>query len=174
MSKKTPTRFPTEGLGEAYEKLLLLTMKEAKILKTKTGPVLHKLIDDTGEKLAELEELTEHEAEKIAEYLKRDLKDAANYMTDSGSEFKKWLAIDTELIEDYLLEQFKQAADQTTVELAKLKSAGERAEYHTGEITGPGVLICDHCGEQLHFHKAGHIPPCAKCQGSKFHRLLCE
>ena len=174
MSKDSPTRFPSEGMGEAYEKLLKLTMEEAKLLKEKTGPVLHKLIDTTSEKISELGELTEEEADKISEYLKRDLKEAASYMTETGEDFKKWLAIDTEMMEDYLLEKFKQAADQTTIELTKLKAAGETAEYHTGELTGPGVLLCDDCGEQLHFHKAGHIPPCPKCKHTHFHRLLCQ
>jgi len=174
MSKKSPTPFPTEGMAEAYEKLLLLTMKEAKLLKEKTGPALHKLIDTSSEKISELGELTEEEAEKISEYLKRDLTEAASYMAETGADFKKWLALDTEIIEDYLLDQFKQAADQTTIELAKLKKAGEIAEYHTGELTGPGVLMCDKCGEQLHFKKAGHIPPCAKCHDTHFHRLFCQ
>ncbi|MDH5484055.1 MAG: zinc ribbon-containing protein [Gammaproteobacteria bacterium] len=174
MNKQSRGRFPTEGMGEAYERLLKLTMEEARQLKQKTGPVLHKLIDDTSEKLSELGELTEEEAVKISDYLKRDLREAANYMVKSGSDFKKWLAIDTAIIEDFLLDQFKQAADQTRVELAKLKVVAESAEYHTGEITGPGVLTCDDCGEHLHFHKAGHIPPCAKCRHTHFHRLFCE
>lgn len=173
MSKQTPTRFPTEGMGEAYEKLLLLAMKEAKLLKEKTGPALHKLIDVSGQKLSELGELTEEEAEKVSDYLKRDLKEAASFMVEHGGDFKKWLAIETDVIEEYIYEHLKDAADQTTIELKKLKAVGETAEYHTGELTGPGVLICDKCGEELHFSKAGHIPPCPKCHATKFHRMHC-
>ena len=173
MSKKSPTRFPAEGMSEAYEKLLILTMKEAKLLKEKTGPALHKLIDVTSEKFSELGELTEEEAEKISDYLKRDLKEAASYMAETGDGFKKWLALETEIAEDYLIDQLEQAADQTRIELEKLKANSENAEYHTGELTGPGVLICDKCGEQLHFQKTGHIPPCAKCHATHFHRLHC-
>ena len=69
---------------------------------------------------------------------------------------------------------FEAGIKTTSIELAKLKDMAEHAEYHTGEITVPGVLICDHCGEQLHFKEAGHIPPCAKCNETRFHRLLCE
>jgi len=174
MNKKSPAPFPTEGMSEAYEKLLKLSMKEFKLLKAKTGPALHKLIDKSSETLSELEEVSKEEAEKISGYLKRDLKEAAAYMAETGEDFQKWLAIDTNIIENYLYEQFKQAADQTTVELAQLKAAAENAQYHTGEIIGPGVLVCDVCGENLHFHKAGHIPPCAKCQGTYFHRLFCR
>ena len=172
--KKPTAKFPTEGLGEAYEKLLLLSMKEAREIKQVTAPVLHKIIDTSSEKLSELNELTREEAETISEYLKRDLKEAAEYMTKNGEEFKKWLAIDIELVENYLYDMFKEAADKTTIELAQLKDDADSAEYHTGQITGPGVLVCDKCGENLHFKKPGHIPPCAKCNETKFHRLLCK
>ena len=174
MNKKSPAPFPTEGMSEAYEKLLKLSMKEFKLLEAKTGPLLHKLIDKTSETLSELDELTKEEAEKVSIYLKRDLKEAASYMAETGEDFQKWLSIDADIIENYLYDHFKQAADQTTVELAKLKAEAENARYHTGEITGPGILMCDVCGENLHFHKAGHIPPCAKCQGTYFHRLICR
>jgi len=42
--------------------------------------------------------------------------------------------------------------------------------YRTGEMTGPGTLVCDKCEEHLHFHKVGHIPPCPKCHAVNFHR----
>jgi hypothetical protein len=174
MTKHSPSNFITDGLNEAYEKLLMLSIKEAKLLKATTGPALHKIIDQVSQKASEFSELSAIEVQKISEYLKRDLHDAATYMAENKAEFKQWLAIDTELIEEYLYEHFSQAADQTTVELNKLKMNAGTAEYRTGEITGPGVLVCDKCGEQLHFVKAGHIPPCAKCHDTHFHRLLCE
>jgi len=174
MNKKTPDLFPTEGMSEAYEKLLKLSIKELKLIETKAGPLLHELIDKASEKLSELDELTREESAKITDFLKRDLKEAANYMAESGEDFQKWLAIDADIIENTLYDYFKQAADQTTVELAQLKADAENALYHTGEITGPGVLVCDACGENLHFKKAGHIPPCAKCRGTEFHRLMCR
>ena len=174
MSNLPPARDPIEVLGQAYELLLEKAIEEAKMLKQKTGPALHEIIDASSEKLSELGELSEIEAQKVSQYLKRDLLEAASFMEKTGSTFKTWLAIDTNIIEDYLLERFKLAADQTRVELDRLKINADNAEYHTGEITGPGVLICDKCGEQLHFHNAGHIPPCPKCRDTHFHRLLCH
>lgn len=174
MSNIPPPRDPLEVLGEAYELLLKKATQEARLVKDKTGPALHKIIDKTSETLSEIAELTEEEAEKISEYLKRDLTEAAEYMTETGHDFKKWLAIDTAMIEDYLLERFKMAADQTTVDLLALKRNAESAEYHSGEVTGPGVLTCDECGEQMHFSKAGHIPPCPKCKKGHFHRMFCS
>ena len=175
MSDLKPILTPTKTMVEAYVNLLKFVTKEAHILEDKTGPALHKLIDSAGKNLSKLGEVTEEEAEKVSEYLKRDLRDAATFMEETGSDFKKWIAMDTidsEIIEDFIIDQFKQAADQTTIELTKIKLAADVAEYHTGEITGPGVLICDECGNKLHFSKPGHIPPCAKCKATRYHREL--
>lgn len=174
MSKETDDIFPSEGLNKAYKTVLSKTMEEAHLLQEKTGPMLHQLIDKTSQSLSDLGEFTREEAEKVSDYLKRDLIEAATYMSENGEDFKKWLALDTDIIEDYLLDLFKQAADQTTIELMQLKANGQSAEYHTGEITGPGVLMCDKCGENLHFHDVGHIPPCPKCNDTHFHRIFCQ
>jgi len=170
MTKLTPPHDPIEALGEAYELLLDKAIEEAQTAKQKSGPALHHLIDELAEKSSEVNELASEEAVKISKYLKRDLLDAATYLEKSGKALKDWLGFDLALIEDRLRDNFIQAADQTTIELLKLKQAAELAGYHTGEITGPGTLVCDACGEKLHFHKAGHIPPCPKCQGSRYHR----
>ena len=172
MNKNEPIIEPTKNMVDAYEKLLKFTMDEVKLLEEKTGPALHKLIDSSSKKIHEFGEISEEEAEKVSGYLKRDLAEAARFMNETGDDLKKWLALDTEIIEDYILDLFKQAADQTTVELDQIKFAAETAEYHTGEISGPGVLVCDECGENLHYEKPGHIPPCPKCKGTRFHRLL--
>jgi phosphoserine phosphatase len=171
MTKLTPPHDPIEALGEAYELLLDKTMDEAHKAKIKSGPALHHLIDELAEKSSDVTELAGEETVKIGKYLKRDLIDAATYLQKTGKAMKDWFGFDLALIEDRLRDGFSQAADQTTVELLKLKQEAQAAGYHTGEISGPGTLICDQCGENLHFHKAGHIPPCPKCQGTRYHRV---
>jgi len=170
MTKLTPPHDPLEALGEAYELLLDKTIEEAKAAKVKSGPALHHLIDEVAEKSSDINELAGEETVKLGRYLKRDLVDAASYLEKTGKALKDWLGFDLTYLEDRLRDNFAHAADQTTIELLKLKQEADAAGYHTGEITGPGTLLCDQCGETLHFHKAGHIPPCPKCQGTRFHR----
>lgn len=170
MTKVTPHRDPIEALGEAYETLLEKSLEQAHVSKEKSGPALHKLIDEVAEKSADVNELAGEKSVKIGEYLKRDLIDAASYLDKTGKALKDWLGFDMALVEERLRNDFLQAADQTTVELLKLKQQAAAAPYHTGEVSGPGTLVCDACGEELHFHKAGHIPPCPKCQATIFHR----
>lgn len=170
MKDLQPPHDPIEAMGEAYERLLETALDDLHKAEDKSGPALHRLIDKAREKLLAAEEFSEEELEKVGDYLKRDLIDAAEYLSETGSDFATWLGFDIELIEDRLKEMFSQAADQTTVELLQLKQQAEHAPYHTGQITGPGTLVCDSCGEKLHFHRVSRIPPCPKCKGTSFHR----
>lgn len=169
--KQTQEHDPFDVLGEAYEKMYERAVANLHKIKTNTGPLLHELVDEARHKAVQLEELSEEEASQLASWLKRDLDEAVNYLAETGHELKDWLGFETSLIENTLLDLMLQTADKTTVELLKLKMNQQRPyAYQTGEITGPGSLICDECGKTLHFHKPGRIPPCPECHGIMFHR----
>lgn len=171
MPKENRPNDPLDILGVAYETMLERSATEFRKLEKKTGPALHSLIDNAKAKAVELGEITEDEAAHLAEYLKRDLSDASFYISEHGRELKDWLGFEDSLIAAELLDVFLQAADPTTVEMNELKlELAAQSIYKTGEVTGPGALACDECGEVLHFHKAGRIPPCPKCHKTSFHR----
>jgi len=137
---------------------------------SENGPVLHNAIDLVTHELTKTEEITLEEAQQLASSLKRDVVDAAQHLTENKDELKSWLDFDIEFIEQNLLSAFLSAADKTTVELQHFQDEAMLSEYKTGEIIGIATLQCDECGELLHFQKAGHIPPCPKCQHTIFHR----
>jgi len=117
-------------------------------------------------------ELSHEEAEQIGAFLKRDLEDAGQFLSNSGNELADWLHFDLELLEDKLAELLKSIADPTRVDLAMLAEHARHAdEYRTGEVTGLGTLECTACGKQMVFRKAGHIPPCPACHKTTFHRV---
>ncbi|NIA01390.1 MAG: hypothetical protein GWP13_01260 [Planctomycetia bacterium] len=162
---------PLDALGEAYEKMFERAAERFHEAGEKSGPLLHKLIDEAKDKAVELKELSEEDAEKLSTYLKRDLSDAASYLSETGHELSDWLGFETTLVESAIFDLLLKAADPTTLALLKIKEDAQQASiYHTGEITGPGTLICDQCGEKLHFRKAGKIPPCPKCHATNYHR----
>ena len=135
-------------------------------------PALEKTIDKAAETAHELGELTKEESEKIGVYLKRDLQDAAGYLSETGEQLKEWLSFDRELVENRLMELFSTMVDHTKLELDKLATRADQiGEWHTGEITSVGTLRCKACGELLHFHATGHIPPCPKCKKTAFTRV---
>lgn len=159
-------------LLQAYNRLLEQTRHIWHEVSTEAKPTLAWLIDRAHEKLNIAEELGREEAEKIGDYLKRDLEDVANYLVGpEPRELKDWLKLDIDLIEQEILELFASVADPTKLELLALEERARHAsEYHTGEITGIGTLHCSACGKALHFHKTGHIPPCSACQHTVFQR----
>jgi hypothetical protein len=174
MSKLKPPHDPVEAIGEAYELLLERALGEReKQAEGITESRLHQALERSRERAVELGELSRDQADSIYKALVKDLRAAGEYIARTGDEVREWFGFETDVLEVRLLELMRRGADQTTEELLELKEQAEAATtYVTGEVTGPGVLVCVACGERLHFHKAGHVPPCPKCQGSVFERKV--
>lgn len=166
-----PPRDPMSRMVSAYDRMLERVNVALEHAEHDTLPSLRRNIDQAREKAVELGELTREEAERIASYIERDVKDAADFLARSQQALADWLRFDLELIEHRLLEMFTNVADRTRLELGALAEQARRASMdHTGEIAGPGTLVCANCGKEMHFHKTGHIPPCPACRGTDFRR----
>ncbi len=166
-----PIQDSFEAVSKNYTKLLKNAINKVNKFKQESGPALHKAIDLVSNEYVEAEELSIDEAQQLASSLKRDLIATAHHMKNNATDLKSWLDFDIAMIEETLLSAFLDAADKTTVELSQLQTEAMSAEYKTGEIIGISTLRCDNCGERLHFHKPGHIPPCPKCKHTRFHRF---
>ena len=164
-------REPIDRMAEAYERMLERVDEILGRAEKSAIPTLRKSLEHARERAVELNELTREEAEKLAAYVERDMKEAAQFLTETGEQFREWWRFDLKLIETNMLEMFANVADKTRLELEKLANqAREATYYHTGEVTGPGTLICSECGKALNFHKAGHIPPCPQCHATRYRR----
>ncbi|TVQ87184.1 MAG: hypothetical protein EA400_11605 [Chromatiaceae bacterium] len=161
---------PEAHLVQAYEDMLERTrtgIHEAR----EAAPRLRELLERVRDGMVELGELTREEAHRISDYVQRDIEDAAIYLAETGEDLRQWWRFDLELIEQRLLESFTSVADQTSLELGQWAERARRAVlYQAGQITGPGTLVCDRCGAETHFVRAGRIPPCADCGGLAFRR----
>uniref|UniRef100_UPI0025E209C8 zinc ribbon-containing protein n=1 Tax=Thiocapsa sp. TaxID=2024551 RepID=UPI0025E209C8 len=94
-----------------------------------------------------------------------------NYIAETGQDIRDWWRFDLQLIEQRMMDAFTKVADQTSLQLAQwAEVARQMSLYQAGEVTGPGTLVCDRCGAETHFVKAGRIPPCADCGGMSFRR----
>lgn len=158
----------TQHHVRAYDAMLA----RVRDLMQQAQPHLSHALDTAQDKAVELDELTREEADRIAGYLRRDIEDAASYIGEHGEEFKDWLRIDLQLIEQHVFEQFSHLVDQTRLQLDLLAIDAAASTWHTGEITGIGTLQCEHCDELLHFSKTGRIPPCPRCAGTVYGRPL--
>jgi predicted RNA-binding Zn-ribbon protein involved in translation (DUF1610 family) len=169
---KTPHSNTTDRLLAAYHTMLDRLNKALNQAEEQAGPTLESGLEKAKQAATDLEELSHEEAEKLGDYLRRDLQDAGNFLASSGEALKDWIRFDIDLIEDQFMEAFANMADHTRDELDKLEfQANQLGEWKTGEITGMGTLRCTGCGEELHFHEPGHIPPCPACHGTTFKRV---
>jgi hypothetical protein len=163
-----------DKLIQAYHRMMervKARLEEFEQAEKEVLPKLQRSIEHAAEKAVELGELTREEAQLISGYLKRDLMDAGHYLARTGHDLGEWLRFDLELIEDRVLDLFRSAADQTRLEMLAFQQMLDwESHYHTGEITGPGTLQCEHCGKYLHFHSIAHIPPCPNCHATSFSR----
>jgi polyhydroxyalkanoate synthesis regulator phasin len=155
----------------AYEELLKRTQETLDEAREDSVPRFRELLEKARDNLVELGELSREEAHKVADYLRRDVEDAATYIADTGQDIRDWWRFDLELIERRMMDMFTQVADQTSLQLAQwAENARRMSLYQAGEITGPGTLVCDKCGAETHFVKAGRIPACADCGATTFKR----
>ena len=173
MTEQNHPHSTSEKLIDAYNDMMERVKTSIEMIEKDAAPRLHEAIDKAQDLAMELGELTREEAEKIGDYLKRDIEDAADYLTGpEGEELRDWLRFDLHQVEEKVLESFLSVADQTKLDLMRLEQqAAEASTYHSGEITGIGTLACAECGKQIHFHKAGHIPPCSSCNHAVFTRV---
>ena len=132
----------------AYEEMLKRTREGIQEAQEST-PKLQHMLESVRDNMVELGELTRAEAQKISAYIARDI----------------------ELIEQRMLDAFTSVADLTSLELGQWAERARRATlYQAGQITGPGTLVCDQCGAEIHFTRTGRIPACADCGGLAFRR----
>jgi rubrerythrin len=159
-----------DNLVPAYQKMMKRVEETQKQSTTRT---LQQHIEDAIEKAVELEELTREEAERIGDYLRRDLHDAAEFIITTEQALADWFRFDLELIEERLLSMFSLMVDQTQLELENLAERARQAtQWYSGEITGLGTLYCDNCGKALHFHQPNYIPACPNCEATQFKRNI--
>lgn len=168
-----PDRAPTSPRFVRSYRRILEHARE--LLESDRDYTVRQAIEQAREKVAEVGEVTREEAEQIGEYVRRDLHDAGDYLSRTGRELRDWAQIDLALVEQSLVDLFMRAADRTRLEIEAFnREVKAGPPYHTGEMAGPGALICESCGQVIHFHQPGHIPPCSSCRRTVFRRFTDE
>ncbi|GMR01199.1 MAG: zinc ribbon-containing protein [Gammaproteobacteria bacterium] len=164
---------PANHLISAYNQMMQ-EMRDAFERADQSSMSLQKALELAKHQAVHLGEITAEEAHEIGEYIKRDINDAAEYMMESSAEFYDWLMLDIEVIERKVIDMFLSVADHTRVELEQFRQAKPESKqipvYKSGEITGPGTLICDSCGKTKPFLSSDEIRDCERCGHDHFIR----
>jgi len=169
--KNQQTKTPIDLLGEVYETMYERAVENFHKAEELSAPVLHKFIDEAKDEAVKLEKVGQDDAEKLAEWLKQDVHEAVEYLAKNEPKVQHFLGFELGALKSVALDKLLVTADEAKLQLLVLKGEiKHRLHPRTGEVIGAGTLVCDECGEKLHFHKAGKIPPCPKCHGTSFHR----
>ncbi len=169
-NQRQTTDHTTDRLVDAYDEMLKRTRDGIEQAQEST-PKLRHMLEQVRDNMVELGELSREEAAKIADYVERDVEDAAHWLVDTGEDLRDWWRFDLALIEQRMLDAFTSVADQTSLQLRQWAERAHQASlYQAGQITGPGTLVCDKCGAEIHFTRSGRIPACAECGNLTFRR----
>lgn len=169
MTKQTePTR---EKHIHGYNRMLEHIKEFIDEAEDEFTPKIHYAIESAKDKMHALGDMTREETETIASYVKRDIHDAAEFLSKEGSEFTDWLRFDTKQLESRLLDVLSAVTDTTKIELQALAERAQQENiWLAGEIAGPGTLTCLSCDHEQQRHETGEIKPCPNCGYEQFHR----
>ena len=137
---------------------------------------LARAIDVAREKTSEIGSLTQEEIHKVANFVQRDIEEAALALAaedeaDNNDSLSEWLKFDIQLIENFAIDAFLSVADKTRLEIAKLEQQAKSSRaYLSGEISSPGTLICTQCKKPISFKTTCEIPVCPECGSNTFQR----
>jgi len=118
------------------------------------------------EELAHAGDFSREQADRLGEYVQRDLKENAYKAKEA---VKK--AIEPQRLAAGAQSAFARILTTTAETLTELAERSEKSlEYKTGEITSPGTLTCKACEAEMHMSKTTRIPPCPKCHKTVFRK----
>ncbi|MEW6446163.1 MAG: zinc ribbon-containing protein [Pseudomonadota bacterium] len=147
-------------------------------LQDTEGGVIHTMEEalyKAREAAMTLGELTREEADEIVDALRRDVDDVALTMIQAEAGFRTWMETDLTVAEQAMLVRALSSADPTTLEWMLLRESWEerrRVVARTGQVAEAGSYECLACGEIIHLHAEGVVPPCPRCKGTDYRGAL--
>ena len=171
-------------LNTAYDRMMAVIRDEFENANA-SDMSLQKALDMAQHRVVHIGAVSAEEAYEISEYIKLDINDAAEFMMETSAEFYDWLLLDIDLVERKVVDLFLSVADNTRIELEQFKQAGivtaqtfsnhsdlgdQVPVYKSGEMAGPGNLICENCGKTKPFLTSNKIIDCKECGHDRFIR----
>lgn len=120
-------------------------------------------------------EMTKDEFALIEAYFKRDVQAFSERYKKVESHLLPHHDEDAQLFRDLiansLWEKLAEITDKTQLEWHEvLRDIQHQGVYHSGEVVGLGILICEKCGNQSEHCHVDVLIPCIKCGCKEFSR----
>lgn len=161
MNDQNDKREEQEEVG-LYEKLASRTADLLEEGKKTFDEALKK----AKEELSSAGDFSREQADKLGEYVRRDLKENAEKAKEAVIK-----AVEPQRVAVGVQSAFTRILTSAAETLTELAEKSEKAlEFKTGEITSPGTLTCKECDAEMHMTKTTRIPPCPKCHKTVFRK----
>lgn len=161
MSDQNDKKEEQEEVG-LYEKLASRTADLLEEGRKTFDEALKKAKDE----LSSAGEFSREQADKLGEYVRRDLKENADKAKEAVIK-----AVEPQRVAAGVQSAFTRILTTAAETLTELAERSEKSlEFKTGEITSPGTLTCKECDAEMHMKKTTRIPPCPKCHKTIFRK----
>lgn len=127
---------------------------------------LDEALKKAKEELAKAGGHTSERADRVAEWVRRDVRQSAAKASDAVKQ-----AVDPQRMAAGAQSLLARILTGTADALSDLAKKTEQAlEFKTGEVTSAGTLTCKECGAEMHMKQTARIPPCPKCHKTIFRK----
>ena len=193
---KTPETEQAQKAEElsAYEKLVQqVKANMERLTSTIDAESLKGSIDKATHELKEIGDHSMEAITKAADAMKKDLATSVDHVKPAFESLGKGAEQAFGTLQNTSAEVWAKMAEGTTgalyawrdwtgtatadflknVSAWSAKMSGQLDEalvYHTGEMTHGGTFKCLNCDSEIVIKKLSHLPPCPKCQQTKFKR----
>lgn len=148
-----------------YQKL---ADRSAEILKEGRKTV-DEALKKAGDEIAAGGDFTREQAEKIGNYLRRDLGEVGRKLKQSRDTVIN--AAEPHRLAAGMQSGLAKLLHTTADALSGLAERSEKGiEFHTGEVTSPGTLTCKGCSKEISLKSTVRIPPCPSCHKTLFRK----
>ncbi len=148
-----------------YQKL---ADRAAEILKDGRKTV-DEALKKAGDEIASGGDFTREQAEKIGNYLRRDLSEVGRKLKQSRETVIN--AAEPHRLAAGVQSGLAKLLHTTADVLSEIAERSEKVlEFHTGEVTSPGFLTCNVCGKEISLKATVRIPPCPSCHKTVFRK----
>ena len=158
----------------AYDKVLSRLSRDLEKSATASWVLLQAKIRDAVELEMAAEDMTRDELDLLNAYLQRDLKRLGYVAHETGEGLAAWLKFDLNVLEQTLVAQLQNIADQTRIGQEELRERLDHAEdqYLAGELATVGTLSCLNCHNQRVLTQTEKLGVCEHCGGRYFERIF--
>lgn len=161
MNDQNDKRDEQEEIG-LYEKLASRTAD----LLEEGRKTFDEALKKAKEELSSAGDFSREHADKLGEYVRRDLKENADKAKAAVVK-----AVEPQRVAAGVQSAFTRILTSAAETLTELSERSEKLlEFKTGEITSPGTLTCKECDAEMHMTKTTRIPPCPKCHKTIFRK----